>query len=151
MVTKFRRLSLLFLRDMKKLLLILTTLAIAGSSIADIQAPPGAKYGRVGKLSRGLANLIYGWTEVPMEWNRANEDDGSSYGLYGVLWGGHKTAIRVAWGLYEVVTAPFPTYKGGFKAPYKNKQNLNPQNGYADFPPEIGFNGGSNTNRFQNF
>jgi putative exosortase-associated protein (TIGR04073 family) len=134
---------------MKKLLLILMTLAIAGSSVADIQAPPGAKYRRVGKLSRGVANLIYGWLEIPSEWNRANSYDGSSYAAYGLLWGVHKTVIRFGWGLYEVVTAPFPTYKGGFKAPYKVKQRMNPQNGYADFPPEIGFDGGADYNRFE--
>ena len=44
---------------MKKLFLILVTLAIAGSSVADIQAPPGARFRRVGKLSRGLANIVY--------------------------------------------------------------------------------------------
>lgn len=136
---------------MKKLFLILVTVAIAGSTVADIQAPPGAQYRRVGKLSRGLANLIYGWTEVPSEWERAVTTDGSSYGLYGLAWGSHKTAIRIAWGLYEVVTAPFPTYKGGFKPPYRNKQNRNPQNGYADLPPEIGFDGGADYNRFERY
>jgi putative exosortase-associated protein (TIGR04073 family) len=136
---------------MKKLFLILTTLAIVGSTVADIQAPPGAKYRRVGKLSRGLANLVYGWTEIPSEWERAVTTDGSSYGMYGLLWGGHKTAIRIGWGLYEVLTAPFPTYKGGFKAPYLVKQDRNPQNGYADMPPEIGFNGGYDYNRFERY
>lgn len=136
---------------MKKAIIILLTLGIVGSTVADIQAPPGAQFRRVGKLSRGLANLIYGWTEIPSEWERAVTTDGASYSLYGFLWGGHKTAIRVGWGLYEVVTAPFPTYKGGFKAPYANKQTFNPQNGYADFPPEIGFNGGYDYNRFERY
>lgn len=133
---------------MKKAFLILVTMAIASSTVADIQAPPGAQYGRVGKLSRGLANLIYGWTEIPSNWERAVTTDGSSHGLYGLMWGTHKTVIRIGWGLYEVVSAPFPTYKGGFKAPYLNKIERDPQNGYSDFPPEIGFDGGTDYNRF---
>jgi putative exosortase-associated protein (TIGR04073 family) len=136
---------------MKKLFIILVTLAIAGSSVADIQAPPGAKFRRVGKLSRGIANIVYGWIEIPHEWSRTNEEFGSSYAAYGLLWGVHKTAIRLGWGLYEVVTAPFPTYKGGFKAPFLNKQRFDPQNGYADFPPELGFDGGADYNRFQTY
>jgi len=136
---------------MKKLFLILTTVVIAGSTVADIQAPPGAKYGRVGKLSRGFANILYGSTEIPSELNRAVNTESGSHATYGLLWGIHKTAIRFGWGLYEVVSAPFPTYKGGFKAPYLHKQELNPQNGYADFPPELGFNGGYDYNRFEKY
>ncbi|MGI8603828.1 MAG: exosortase system-associated protein, TIGR04073 family [Verrucomicrobiales bacterium] len=137
---------------MKKLFLILVTLAIAGTSVADIQAPPGAKYRRVGKLSRGLANIVYGFIEIPHQWTRENDSEGSSHSAsYGLLWGAHKTAIRLAWGLYEVATAPFPTYKGGFKAPFKHKQRMNPQSGYTDFPPELGFDGGADYNRFQNY
>ena len=136
---------------MKKAFLILVTMAIAGSTVADIQAPPGAQYGRVGKFSRGLANMLYGWTEVPSGWERAVVTDGSSYGLYGLLWGSHKTAVRFGYGLYEVVTAPIPTYKGGFKAPYLNKQERNPQNGYANMPPELGFDGGADYNRFERY
>ncbi len=136
---------------MKKALLILVTVAIAGTSFADITAPPGAKYRRFGKLGRGLANIIYGWTEVPMQWTRSNTHDGSSEAAYGLTWGAYKTVVRVAWGLYDVVTFPFPTYKGGYKAPFKNKETLDAQNGYADFPPEIGFQGGSFSNRFSGF
>lgn len=136
---------------MKKAFLILVTMAIAGATVADIQAPPGAQYGRIGKLSRGLANMLYGWTEVPSSWERAVTTDGSSYGLYGLLWGGHKTAVRFGWGLYEVVTFPFPSYKGGFKAPYLHKQERNPQNGYSNMPPELGFDGGTDYNRFERY
>lgn len=134
---------------MKKLIILFTLLAIASSTVADIQAPPGERLKRVGKLSRGLANVIYGWIEVPEQWARVNEDFGSSHATYGLLWGAHKTAIRFGWGLYEIVTAPFPTYKGGFKAPFKNKERMDPYNGYSDFPPELGFEGGADYNRFQ--
>ena len=136
---------------MKKLFLILTTLAMAGATVADIQAPPGAKYGRVGKFSRGLANLVYGFTEVPSELNRAVSQEGASASSYGLLWGAHKTVIRLGWGLYEVATAPFPTYKGGFKAPYVVKQEMNAENGYSNLPPELGFNSGYDYNRFENY
>jgi putative exosortase-associated protein (TIGR04073 family) len=119
--------------------------------VADIQAPPGREFRRVGKMSRGLANLIYGWGEIPFEAKRQIDDHGSSHATYGVLWGTHKTAIRLAWGLYEVVSAPFPTYKRGFKAPYRNKIEMKPDRGYSAFPPELGFDSSSSTCRFSNF
>jgi hypothetical protein len=32
-----------------------------------------------------------------------------------------------------------------------NKQERNPQNGYANMPPELGFDGGADYNRFERY
>jgi putative exosortase-associated protein (TIGR04073 family) len=137
---------------MKKVCLILATLAVAASTMADIQAPPGSRWNPVSKFSRGLANIVYGVTEIPSQWVRSNHQEGSSEGFAGgIIHGTHKSVIRVAWGLYDVVTFPRPTYKGGYLAPYRTKQAMNPLMGYSDYPPELGFNSGYRTTRFQRY
>ena len=50
---------------MRKLILIVSVLALSGSAYADIQAPPGAQYNSSRKLGRALANIFYGITEIP--------------------------------------------------------------------------------------
>jgi hypothetical protein len=53
--------------------------------------------------------------------------------------------------MYDVVTFPFPTYKGGYKAPYFVKQDKNVDRGYSEFPPELGFSGAADYTRLQDF
>ncbi len=51
---------------MKRLLVALLFAGFAASCLADIQDPPAADYGPTRKLGRGLANMIFGWTEIPV-------------------------------------------------------------------------------------
>jgi putative exosortase-associated protein (TIGR04073 family) len=128
---------------MKKLLLILLTVGIATVSMADFQAPPGSKYTRVRKLSRAVANLVYGVNELPNQWVRSTMAGGNSEAAsYGTLFATHKILTRVGYGLYELVTFPFPTYKGGYRQPYWVKEAINPYRGYQEFAPEVGFTSG---------
>ncbi len=128
---------------MKKLLLILVTISIASVSMADFQAPPGSKYTRVRKLSRALANLVYGINELPNQWDRSTHLGGNSEAASnGTLLAGHKILTRVGYGLYELVTFPFPTYKGSYRPPYYTKEAVNPYRGYQEYPPEVGFTSG---------
>lgn len=135
---------------MKKLLIILLTAGIASVSVADFQSPPGSHFTRIRKLSRALSNIVYGATEIPNSWDRNTTAAGSSVGFsYGTLHGVHKTCSRVGYGLYELVTFPFPTYKKGFRQPYLNKEATNPYRGYQEFPVEVGFTSGMTTCRGQ--
>ncbi len=135
---------------MKKLLILLITAAIATISVADIQAPPGSNYTRVRKLSRALANIFYGATEIPNSWQRtAVGAGGSTSAAYGTMQGVHKTMNRVGFGIYELVTFPFPTYKGGYRQPYLTKEATNPARGFQEFPVEVGYTSGLSTCRTQ--
>ena len=129
-------------KRMKKLALIILTAGIAGLSMADIQAPPGSKYGSVRKLSRALANICYGVTEIPVMWEQTEYEGGSTeQNSYALVYAGGKTIARVGFGVYELITWPFRTYKGGYRPPYQPeiREATHPTTGYLEFPPEVGF------------
>ena len=137
---------------MKKILILILTLGIAGFSVADFQAPPGAKYGILRKLSRGLANIVYGVTEIPVQWVRSDWEGGSSEAAgYGTIYGGGKTLARLGYGIYEVITFPLPTYKDGYRPPYPPslREATHPSTGFLEFPPEVGFISGVQHSRTQ--
>ena len=106
---------------------------------ADIQAPPSSDQGPTRKLGRGLANILYGSSEIFESMSDVNYADGNSAAFsYGLVRGVGRTLARLGYGTFEVVTFPFPTNHGTYKPPYRNNiQWLN--SGYAEFPPEIGF------------
>ena len=127
---------------MKKIALILSLVFLTTSipSHADIQSPPGGKDNRVRKLSRGLANIVYGITELPGTWRKNNFREGSTVAAsHGIVKGAKRSVVRMAFGLYEVVTFPFPTYKDGYLAPFPSKEKWDVNHGYADYPRELGF------------
>jgi putative exosortase-associated protein (TIGR04073 family) len=137
---------------MKKLLILLLTAGIAGLSMADIQAPPGQKYGPLRKLSRGLANIVYGVTEIPTQWALSEEEGGASEQFaYGTVFGGGKTIARLGYGVYELITFPFATYKGTYRPPYHpdTREATHPRTGFLEFPPEVGFISGVQHTRSQ--
>jgi putative exosortase-associated protein (TIGR04073 family) len=129
---------------MKKLSLVLVTIAIAafsviGSTTADIQDPPAGRYGKVRKFSRAVSNLVYGSAEIPSTWFRTLQAEGSTAAAsYGTINGAVRTIHRMGYGLYEILTFPFPTYKNGFKTPYESNY-LEPESGMNEFAPELGF------------
>lgn len=129
---------------MKKLSLVLVTLAIAGYSVigavnADIQDPPGGQYNPVRKLSRAVSNLVYGLTEVPNQWSRVRlADGGMAAATHGTVNGAVRTVRRFGYGIYELFTFPFPAFKGGYRVPYTSNY-INPISGLNEFPPELGF------------
>ena len=127
---------------MKKIVLILFAIGIVATpalSFADIQSPPGGKNTRIRKLSRAFANVIYGFNEIPATWAKTNRYEGvSAAASYGIIEGGKRTIVRFGFGAYELVTFPFPTYKGGYK-PVGKKAWWDLNHGYTEFPPELGF------------
>ena len=137
---------------MKKLLILVLTAGIAGISMADIQEPPGARHGALRKLSRGLANIIYGVTEIPVQMVRSeHEGANGEKAAYGAVFGAGKTLARLGYGIYELITFPVPTYKETYRAPYHpdNREATHPSKGFLEFPPEVGFISGVQHNRNQ--
>ena len=62
-----------------------------------------------------------------------------------------RTVVRLGYGLYELVTFPFPSYKGTYKPPYYKKDYINPVYGYSEFPPQVGFASESGYSRTQKY
>ncbi len=136
---------------MKKTILTLLFAGMASVGIADIQAPPSSVHGPIRKFSRAIANIVYGTTEIPTTWSRVEDTEGSSVSAtYGLLKGTQKSVARLGYGLYELFTFPFPTYKEGYKAPYSKKKTIYPTvAGYTEFPPQLGFATQRDYNRTQ--
>lgn len=106
---------------------------------ADIQAPPGADQSPTRKLSRGVANLTLGITEVPVTIAQTNEYEGNAAAwTLGVIKGFGRAFARTGVGFYEVVTWPFPTEKGKY-TPTLRRDVPWILNGYQEFPPELGW------------
>ncbi len=124
---------------MKRILLSLAAVLIAGSALADIQDPPMNEYGPTRKLGRAISNLMYAGSEVPTTMDRINDLEGNSATFgYGLAKGISRVCFRLRWGAIEFFTFPFPTYKHSFRPPYKS--NIPWVNGgFEEFPPELGF------------
>jgi len=122
---------------MKTALLIL--LALTSAVYADIQAPPASDQGPTRKLGRGLGNIAFGITEIPDSMESVNYADGNAAAWsYGIVRGVGRFLARAGYGVYEVALFPFPTKNGTYYPPYKSDIPwIN--SGYAEFPPELGF------------
>ncbi len=123
---------------MKLLTCFLLTFGFAGLCQADIHFPPAADQGPTKKLGRGISNIAFGVAEVPVTIGKVNSVEGNNAACsYGVIKGAARTLDRLQYGVREVVTFPFPTYKGKYSAPYRDA-TIWPSNGYTEFPPELG-------------
>jgi putative exosortase-associated protein (TIGR04073 family) len=123
---------------MKILLTATVVLGVAVSCFADIQDPPSNDYGPTRKLGRGLSNLVFGITELPVTIAKINEREGNSAAAgYGVVRGLGRSGLRMGSGLFEFLTFPFPTTRRTYypllrpDIPYIHA-------GYQEFPPELG-------------
>jgi putative exosortase-associated protein (TIGR04073 family) len=94
---------------MKRLLIALFVAGMAFTSWADIQDPPAADYGPTRKLGRGLSNMVFGCTEIPVTIGKVNEEEGNAAAAgYGVIRGTGRALARFGVGFYEVILWPFP-------------------------------------------
>lgn len=126
---------------MKKILATLLVLAVASISIADIHNPPKAKYTKTRKLGRGVANIMYGWTEIPTtmsEWGQLHTEQNIGIFTAGFLTGVQRSGARLMYGFYEVINFQRPLYKDSYRPPMPDIDYL-PVSGYEEFPPQIGF------------
>jgi putative exosortase-associated protein (TIGR04073 family) len=124
---------------MRSTLCALLACALALPALADIQAPPASDFGPTRKLARGIGNLAYGVTEIPFQWSLINDLEGNSAAWsYGLVRGTGRVLARLGFGIYEVALFPFPTTRGTYEPPYRSDIPwIN--SGYAEFPPELGF------------
>ena len=139
---------------MKNRILILLVGAFSLGSLAfgDIQSSPGDRWNWNRKLSRSLANLAYGWSEYFVTWQRAERSEGDNMAASTMVVGGTtRSLVRVGYGIYEFVTCPFPTYKGGYRPPYYKKDRFDPWYGYEEFPPQVGFTSQARYGRTQSW
>ena len=124
---------------MKTLLTLLSLTCLSAVALADIHDPPMNDFGPTRKLSRGVANIAFGATELLINPNEINAREGNAAAwTYGIARGVGRFLVRIGKGVYEVTTFPFPTYKASYRPPYK----LDPpwiHGGYEEFPPELGF------------
>lgn len=106
--------------------------------LGDIQDPPGNDYGPTRKLGRGLSNLVFGGTEIPVAIAQINAREGNAAAAaYGVIRGTGRAFARMGAGLYEVLLWPFPVNRGAF-LPVLPIDIPWSQRGYCEFPPEPG-------------
>ena len=123
---------------MKHLLAAALVFSFASASFADIQDPPGNDYGPTRKLGRGLANVVFGVAELPVQIARVNEREGNSAALsYGVVRGVGRTCMRIQAGLGEMFSFPFPVNQGTYY-PILPGHIRHIHAGYEEFPPELG-------------
>ena len=123
---------------MKHLLAAALVFGFASASFADIQDPPGNDYGPTRKLGRGLANVVFGAAELPVQIARVNEREGNSAALsYGVVRGLGRTCMRFHAGLWEMFSFPFPANHGTYY-PILPGHIRHIHGGYEEFPPELG-------------
>ncbi len=106
---------------------------------ADIQDPPMNDYGPTRKLGRGISNLAFGITEIYNSVDEINNREGNAAGwAYGHVKGVGRFFARLGFGVYEVATFPFPTYRSSYRPPYKSNIPWI-HGGFEEFPPELGF------------
>lgn len=124
----------------KVLLTLIGVLTLGSFVYADIQAPPKAQWNWSRKLSRSIANLAYGWAEIPIQWQKVERVDGANAAASSmVVEGTARTVVRLGYGLYEFVTFPAPVHKGGYRPPYYKNERFDTWYGYQEFPPQVGF------------
>jgi len=124
---------------MKAATTLVIAMAMAATAFADIQQPPASDYGPTRKLGRGLSNVLFGPAELLDSMAMVNYDEGNSasYG-YGLVRGIGRSFARLGYGLYEMFTFPIPTVRGSYRPPYRSDIPwIN--SGYAEFPPELGW------------
>lgn len=131
-------------------LTILSALTLCGVAFADIQSPPGHHYNWSRKLSRGVGNILYGWTEPFSVWQRTNRTDGAHAAFADFFIEGLKRmTVRAGYGVYEIATFPAPSWKLTYRPPYYRKAQIDPWWGYTEFSPQMGFASQTDYSRVQ--
>lgn len=96
---------------------VTTTTAGGGTPVITGAGPEGGQWPglafnvrkAIGKLGRGLVNLVTGWVEIPKGIHETSQRSGAMSGLtLGTLRGAGYGLVRTAAGGYEAVTFPFP-------------------------------------------
>jgi putative exosortase-associated protein (TIGR04073 family) len=120
-------------------LLALILLTFASPALADIQSPPGHHFNWSRKLSRGLGSMIFSPLEFTDRWRHTVKQDGPIAAASDVFIEAPKRIlVRLFYGVYEVTTFPFPTWKLTYRPPYYRKEYIDNWWGYTEFPLQMG-------------
>lgn len=120
---------------MKNWLTAAFVVACATSALADIQDPPSNEQGPTRKLGRGVSNMVWGITELPVTVAKINQDEGNSAAAgYGVVRGVVRSCMRFHAGIFEILTANCEPY---FPKLPNDIRYIHA--GYQEFPPELGY------------
>jgi putative exosortase-associated protein (TIGR04073 family) len=112
--------------------------AVAAICCADIHDPPSNDYGPTRKLGRGVSNLVFGIAELPVTIATVNDREGNSAAAgYGVVRGVGRSGMRMATGIFEILTWPVPVVRGTY-FPVLDSDVHWIHAGYKEFPPELG-------------
>jgi len=124
---------------MKTLLSLLFVSLLGATALADIQDPPANEQGPTRKFSRGFANATYGAVEILYQPSEVGFYDGDAAAFsYGGVRGFGRWIFRMGAGWWEMLSFPFATNRGTYKAPYRSNIPWI-HGGYDEFPPELGF------------
>jgi len=74
----------------------------------DLPQPTGVQKSLT-KLGRGISNILFGWAEIPVFFDKSLKEGKSLQYLVGVVpvVGGAKAVMRTATGVFETVSFPF--------------------------------------------
>ena len=123
---------------MRTLLVAGLMFGIAAISRADIHDPPSNDQGPTRKLGRGLANLVWGWSELPVSITTVNTQEGNSAAAgYGSVRGVGRSVMRISAGIFEIFTFALPVNRGTY-FPILDDDTHWIHAGYKEFPPELG-------------
>lgn len=95
-----------------------TTLATAQSYDPDQELkPPTVFEKRVEKLGRGIGNILFGWTEIPITWHKKMKQGKSLQYLLSTapVMGTVRAFMRTGVGFYEVFTFPSDTAENNYE------------------------------------
>lgn len=95
-----------------------SNLAISQSYDPDQDLPtPSVFERRVEKLGRGISNVLFGWTEIPVTWNvKMKQGKPLTYLLSTApLMGTIRAGMRTGVGIYEVFTFPIDTQHDSYE------------------------------------
>ena len=79
----------------RHLIVALVGIGLAASALADIQDPPSNDYGPTRKLGRGIGNLLFASSELPVTVCKINKEEGNAAAAsYGVVRGLGRSTTR---------------------------------------------------------
>ena len=123
---------------MRTLLALALAIGITAVCRADIHDPPSNDQGPTRKLGRGVSNLLFGWSELPVSITTVNTNEGNSAAAgYGVVRGVGRSLMRIGAGVFEILTFPVPVVRGTY-FPVLESDTHWIHAGYKEFPPELG-------------
>ncbi len=98
-VKAFRFIALLVIASM-----VITPIAVAQSYDPDQDIPHPTKFQkRLEKMGRGLSNILFGWAEIPLAWDRGIRQGRpfTQIVTHGTIVGTTKFFMRLGIGVYE--------------------------------------------------